>query len=198
MDIIEGNTGLIIIDPLISAETAKAGLDLYFKHRPKKTIVAVIYTHSHIDHYGGVKGIVDETDVNSGKVKIYAPQGFLQEAVSENVYAGNAMSRRSFYMYGTFLPRGEKGQVDAGLGKATSTGTVTLIPPTDEIKQTGETRTIDGVNIVFQMAPHTEAPAEMLMYFPQFKALCAAEDATHTLHNLCTLRGAQVRDAASW
>ncbi|CEG56060.1 alkyl/aryl-sulfatase [Legionella fallonii] len=198
MDIIEGNTGLIIVDPLISAETAKAGLDLYFKHRPKKSVVAVIYTHSHVDHYGGVKGIVNEDDVTKGKVKIYAPKGFLEEAVSENVYAGNAMSRRSFYMYGTFLPRGERGQVDAGLGKTTSTGTVTLIPPTDEIKQTGEIKNIDGIDIVFQMAPHTEAPAEMLMYFPQFKALCAAEDATHTLHNLYTLRGAQVRDAASW
>ena len=198
MDIIEGNTGLIIIDPLISKETAKAGLDLYFKFRPKKPVVAVIYTHSHVDHYGGVKGVVNEDDVKAGKVKIYAPKGFLQAAVSENVYAGNAMGRRALYQYGPLLPRGEKGQVDAGLGKTTSLGEVTLVPPTDEITQTGETKTIDGVDIVFQMAPNTEAPAEMLMYFPQFKALCAAEDATHTLHNLYTLRGAQVRDAAAW
>ena len=198
MDIIEGNTGLIIIDPLISMETAKAALELYFKYRPQKPIVAVIYTHSHVDHYGGVKGVVNEADVTSGKVKIYAPKDFLQEAVSENVYAGNAMSRRSLYMYGSLLPRNDKGQVDAGLGKATSLGTVTLIPPTDEISQTGETKNIDGIDIVFQMAPHTEAPAEMLMYFPQFKALCTAEDATHTMHNLYTLRGAQVRDVASW
>lgn len=198
MDIIEGDTGLIIVDPLISAETAKAGLNLYFQYRPKKPVLVVIYTHSHVDHYGGVKGVVTEEDVKSGKVKIYAPQGFLQEAVSENVYAGNAMGRRAFYQYGALLPRGEKGQVDAGLGKTTSVGTVTLIPPTDEIQKTGEKKTIDGVDIIFQMAPHTEAPAEMIMYFPQFKALCTAEDATHTLHNLYTLRGAQVRDAAAW
>lgn len=198
MDIIEGDTGLIIVDPLISTETARAALDLYYQHRPKKPVVAVIYTHSHVDHYGGVKGVVNESDVTSGKVHIYAPKGFLEAAISENIYAGNAMGRRAFYMYGPALPRGEKGQVDAGLGKTTSIGDVTLIPPTDDITHTGETKTIDGVDIVFQMAPNTEAPAEMLMYFPQFKALCAAEDATHNLHNLYTLRGAQVRDAAAW
>ncbi len=198
MDIIEGNTGLIIIDPLVSKETAKAALDLYYKYRPKKPVVAVIYTHSHVDHYGGVKGVVSENDVKSGKVKILAPEGFLESAVSENVYAGNAMGRRALYMYGALLPKGEKGQVDGALGKTVSLGEVTLIPPTDIITKTGETRTIDGVQIVFQMAPNTEAPAEMLMYFPQFKALCSAEDAVHTLHNLYTLRGAQVRDASAW
>ncbi|MBV8802361.1 MAG: MBL fold metallo-hydrolase, partial [Gammaproteobacteria bacterium] len=198
MDIIEGNTGLIIIDPLISKETAKAALDLYYQHRPKKPVIAVIYTHSHVDHYGGVKGVVNEEDVNNGKVKIYAPKGFLEAAISENVYAGNAMSRRSLYQYGPILPRDPKGQVDAGLGKTTSLGEVTLIPPTDEISQTGETKSIDGIEIIFQMAPHTEAPTEMIMFFPQFHALCAAEDATHTLHNLYTLRGAEVRDAAAW
>lgn len=198
MDIIEGDTGIIIIDPLISAETAKAALDLYYQHRPKKPVVAVIYTHSHVDHYGGVKGVVSEADVQSGKVKIIAPEGFLQSAISENVYAGNAMSRRSIYMYGALLPKGETGQVDGGLGKNVSLGTITLIPPTDTITTTGETQTIDGVQIVFLMAPNTEAPAEMLMYFPQFHALCVAEDATHNLHNLYTLRGAQIRDAMAW
>lgn len=198
MSIIEGDTGIIVIDPLITTETAKAGLDLYYKHRPKKPVVAVIYTHSHIDHYGGVKGVVSEEEVNSGKVEILAPDDFLQEAVSENVYAGNAMSRRALYMYGALLPKGMKGQVDGGLGKSTSIGTVTLIPPTDIIKNTGEKRVVDGVEMEFQMAPGTEAPAEMLIYFPQFKALLAAEDATHTLHNLYTLRGAQVRDASKW
>ncbi|KAB2835385.1 MAG: MBL fold metallo-hydrolase [Candidatus Dadabacteria bacterium] len=198
MSIIEGDTGLIIVDPLISTETAKAGLDLYYQHRPKKPVVAVIYTHSHVDHYGGVKGVVNEADVNGGKVKILAPDGFLEEAVSENVYAGNAMSRRAIYMYGALLPKGVDGQVDGGLGKTGSMGTVTLIPPTDLIKTTGEKRTVDGVEMEFQMAPGTEAPAEMLTYFPQFKALLAAEDATHTLHNLYTLRGAQVRDASKW
>lgn len=198
MSIIEGDTGIIIVDPLTSTETAKAGLDLYYQHRPKKPVVAVMYTHSHIDHYGGVRGVISEEDVNSGKVKILAPEGFLEEAVSENVYAGNAMSRRALYMYGALLPRGVNGQVDGGLGKTASIGTVTLIPPTDIIKTTGEKRVVDGVEMEFQMAPGTEAPAEMLTYFPQFKALLAAEDATHTLHNLYTLRGAQVRDASKW
>ncbi|WP_321789615.1 alkyl/aryl-sulfatase [Paraburkholderia sp. J94] len=198
MTIVETNNGIIVIDPLISTEVAKAGLDLYYQHRPKKPVVAVIYTHSHVDHYGGVKGVVNEADVKSGKVKIYAPDGFLEEAVSENVFAGNAMSRRAIYMYGSLLPRSDKGQIDGGLGKTTSNGTVTLIPPTDIIKKTGEKRTIDGLDVVFQMAPGTEAPAEMLFYFPKYHALCAAEDATHTLHNLYTLRGAQVRDANKW
>jgi alkyl sulfatase BDS1-like metallo-beta-lactamase superfamily hydrolase len=198
MDIIEGKTGLIIIDPLVSKETAKAALELYWQHRPKKPVIAVIYTHSHVDHYGGVKGVVSEADVKAGKVKIIAPEGFLAHAISENVYAGNAMSRRSVYMYGAFLPKGVKGQVDGALGKTTSLGEITLIPPTDSIKKTGEKRTIDGVEMIFQMAPNTEAPAEMLIYFPQFKALCAAEDANHTMHNVYTLRGAEVRNAAAW
>lgn len=198
MSIIEGTNGLIIIDPLTATETAKAGLELYYKHRPKKPVAAVIYTHSHIDHYGGVKGVVSEADVKNGKVKILAPEHFLAEAVAENVYAGNAMGRRAVYMYGALLPRSEKGQVDGGLGKTVSVGTVTLIAPTDEIRKTGEKRTIAGVEMEFQMAPHTEAPAEMLVIFPKHKAICAAEDVTHTLHNLYTLRGAQVRDPVSW
>lgn len=197
MDIIEGKKGLIIIDVLTNKETAKAALDLYFAHRPKKPIVAIIYTHSHVDHFGGVRGIVSPEDLKSGKVKIIAPEGFLEAAVSENIYAGNAMSRRAIYMYGALLPKGEKGQVDGALGKTVPTGEVTLIAPTETIKK-NETRVIDGVKIEFHLAPNTEAPAEMLLYFPQFKALCAAEDATHTLHNLYTLRGAQVRDAAAW
>lgn len=198
MTIIEGDTGLIIFDPLVTKEVAKAGLDLYYAHRPKKPVVAVLYTHSHADHYGGVKGVTTQEDVDSGKVAVLAPNGFLEEAVSENIYAGNAMGRRTQYQYGSVLPRGVQGQIDAGLGKTTSFGELTLIPPTDLIKETGETRTVDGVEMVFQMAPHTEAPAEMLIYLPQFKALGAAEDLTHTLHNLYTLRGAQVRDANLW
>jgi len=198
MTIIEGDTGLIIIDPLLSEETAHAALELYYQHRPKKPVVAIIYSHTHADHFGGVEGIVSEADWKAGKVKLYAPDGFMKEVVSENIYAGNAMTRRSEYMFGVFLPKGEKGQVDTGLGKTLSLGTITLLPPTDEIKTTGETRTIDGVQVEFEMAPNTEAPAEMLMYFPQFKALCAAEDAIHTLHNFYTLRGAKTRDAAKW
>lgn len=198
MDIIEGKQGIIIIDPLVSKQTAKAALELYYQYRPKKPVVAVIYTHSHADHYGGVGGITTPQNVASGKVKILAPQGFLEAAVSENVYAGNAMSRRATYMYGALLPKNSMGQIDAGLGKTVSLGKVTLIPPTDIISKTGEKRIIDGVEMVFQMAPNTEAPAEMIIYFPKQRALCMAEDATHTLHNLYTLRGAQVRDAVSW
>ncbi|KJK20292.1 alkyl/aryl-sulfatase [Pseudomonas sp. 2(2015)] len=198
MTIIEGDSGLIIIDPLVTTEVAKAGLDLYYANRPKKPVVAVIYTHSHADHYGGVKGVTTEEDVKAGKVKILAPEGFLDEAVSENVLAGTAMSRRTLYQYGAMLPRNARGQLDAGLGKTTSIGTFTLIPPTDTITRTGETRTVDGVEMEFQMAPGTEAPSEMLIWFPQFKLLNTAEDATHTLHNLYTLRGAQVRNAANW
>ncbi|WP_066731373.1 alkyl/aryl-sulfatase [Cupriavidus sp. D384] len=198
MTLIEGDTGLIVIDPLLTSETARAALDLYYKHRPRKPVVAVIYTHSHVDHFGGVKGIVDEADVKAGRVRILAPEGFMEEAVSENIYAGNAMSRRAQYMYGALLPKGPRGQVDAGLGKTVSLGTITLIAPTDLVAKSGETRTIDGVQMEFQMAPGSEAPAEMLVYFPQWKALCAAEDATHNLHNLYTIRGAQVRDANQW
>jgi alkyl sulfatase BDS1-like metallo-beta-lactamase superfamily hydrolase len=198
MTIIEGKSGLIIIDPLVTSETSKAGLDLYYKNRPKKPVKAVIYSHSHVDHYGGVKGVITEDEVKSGKVKVYAPNGFLEEAVKENVYAGNAMSRRSIYMYGSMLEKGEKGQVDAGLGKTNSIGTIGLIAPTDLIMKTGDSKIIDGVKIEFMMAPGTEAPAEMIMYFPEFKMINSAEDATHTLHNLYTLRGAQVRDAVNW
>lgn len=198
MTIIEGKTGIIIIDPLVTTEVAHAGLELYYQQRTRRPVVAVIYTHSHADHYGGVRGVVDEKEVAAGRVPVLAPAGFLAAAVSENVLAGNAMSRRTLYQYGAMLPRGALGQVDAGLGKTTSLGTFTLIPPTDTITNSGETRTIDGVEMVFQMAPDTEAPAEMLIWLPQFKVLDTAEDATHTLHNLYTLRGAQVRDASAW
>lgn len=198
MTIVEGDDGIIVIDVLVTKEAARAALDLYYQHRPKKPVLAVIYTHSHADHYGGVKGVVDEADVKSGKVKILAPEGFLAEAVSENVFAGNAMGRRTLYQYGAFLPASPRGQVDAGLGKTTSFGSLGLIAPTDTISKTGETRTIGGVQFEFQMAPGTEAPSEMLIYMPQFKVLDTAEDTTHTLHNLYTLRGAQVRDASNW
>jgi alkyl sulfatase BDS1-like metallo-beta-lactamase superfamily hydrolase len=200
MTIVEGDTGLIVIDPLVSKETAQAALDLYYAHRPRRPVVAVIYTHSHVDHYGGVKGVVSEEDVQAGRVRIYAPEGFLRAAVSENVFAGTAMSRRATYMYGALLRRGEQGQVDAGLGKTNSLGATTLISPTDgdTIADAEEARVIDGVEIEFLLAPETEAPAEMLFYFPQFRALCAAEDLTRNLHNLYTLRGAEVRNAAAW
>ncbi|WP_235865791.1 alkyl/aryl-sulfatase [Pseudovibrio exalbescens] len=195
---IEGDTGIIVVDPLISAETAKYALDFYFEHRPQKPIVAVIYTHSHVDHYGGVRGIVDEADVKSGKVKIFAPDGFLEHAVAENVMAGNAMSRRASYMYGNLLPRTPQGQVGAGLGPTTSTGTITLIPPTDVIKETGETHQVDGLTLRFLMAPDSEAPSEMFFYISELNALCTAEDAVHTLHNTYSLRGAKIRNPLAW
>jgi alkyl sulfatase BDS1-like metallo-beta-lactamase superfamily hydrolase len=198
MTIVEGDSGLIVIDPLLARESAKAALELYFQNRPRKPIVAVIYTHSHVDHFGGVKGIIDEADVRAGKVKIFAPDHFMDYAVSENVIAGNAMSRRSWYMYGVFLPPGERGKVDSGLGKQVASGTITLIPPTDIIGKEYETHTIDGVEIEFHLVPNTEAPAEMIMYFPQLRVLNAAEIATHNMHNLYTLRGAEVRDARIW
>jgi len=196
--IIEGDTGLIVIDPLISSQTAKAALDLYRQHRGSKPVVAVIYSHSHADHFGGVRGVVDEADVKSGKVKIFAPSGFMEHAVSENVIAGNAMSRRAQYMYGALLPVSEKGQVDTGLGKGISTGSITLIAPTDSIDKPLDKRVIDGVEIVFQLTPGTEAPSEMNMYFPQFRMLNIAENVTHNMHNLYTLRGAAIRDAVAW
>ncbi len=198
MTVVEGDTGIILIDVMVTREAARAALELYFQHRPTKPVVAVIYTHSHADHYGGVRGVIDEADVKSGKVKVLAPAGFLQEAVAENIFAGNAMGRRSLYQYGALLPPSPRGQVDAGLGKTTSAGNLGLIPPSDTVEKTGDTRTIDGVQFEFQMAPGTEAPSEMLIYMPQFKVLDTAEDTTHTLHNLYTLRGAQVRDAANW
>lgn len=198
LSIIEGDTGLIVIDPLISTECAAAAMDLYYQHRGRKPVVAVIYSHSHVDHFGGVKGVISEDDVAAGTVQILAPIGFMEYAISENVFAGTAMSRRAQYQYGVFLPKSARGQVDLGLGKAVSTGTGSLIAPTDIIAEPHATRTIDGVEIEFQLTPGTEAPAEMNFYFPQFRALCVAENATHTLHNLLTLRGAEVRDPKAW
>ncbi|MCV7410596.1 alkyl/aryl-sulfatase [Mycobacterium florentinum] len=196
---IEGDTGIIVIDPLVSTEVAAAALDLYRTHRgADRAVVAVIYTHSHVDHFGGVLGVTSQADVDAGKVAVLAPEGFTAHAVQENVYAGPAMTRRATYMYGTLLERGPRGQVGCGLGQSPSTGEVAIIVPTIDIRETGETHTIDGVEIEFQMAPGTEAPAEMHFYFPRFRALCMAENATHNLHNLLTLRGALVRDPHAW
>ncbi|MFJ4657079.1 alkyl/aryl-sulfatase [Nocardia sp. NPDC088792] len=198
MTIIEGDTGVIVIDPLISAETAKAGLDLYFAHREQRPVTGMIYTHSHVDHFGGAMGVMTAEDAASGRIPVIAPAGFLEHAVAENVYAGTAMTRRATYMYGAVLPRGPKGQVTAGLGQTTSTGTVTLIAPTVDITETEQELTVDGVRIVFQITPGTEAPSEMNFFFPDMRALCMAENATHNLHNLLTLRGALVRDPHVW
>jgi len=198
MTIIEGKKGVTVIDPMISVETAKVGMDLYYDHRGKKPVIAVIYTHSHVDHYGGVRGVTTQADVDSGKTKILAPINFLDHAVAENVMAGTAMGRRASYVYGNLLPSSAKGQVGAGLGTTTSAGTVTLIPPTDIISKTGETRVIDGLSYEFLWAPGTEAPTEMLFYIKERKALNGAEDATHTLHNTYSLRGAKIREPLPW
>ena len=198
LTIVEGDTGLIVFDPLITTEAARWALELYFAHRPRKPVVAVVHSHSHVDHFGGVKGVVSEDDVAAGKVKIVAPAGFLEAAVAENVLAGNAMSRRASYMYGNLLPPDPKGQVGAGLGMTTSVGTITLIPPTDEITETGQRMTIDGLTFEFLLAPDTEAPAEMHWFIEELGALTAAENCCHTLHNTYTLRGAAIRDPQAW
>ena len=195
---VETDNGIIVIDPLVSTETAAAALALYRQHRGERTVVAVIYTHSHVDHFGGVLGVTTQADVDAGRVAVLAPEGFTEHAVQENVYAGTAMARRAGYMYGASLERGPRGQVGCGLGQTPSTGEVAIIVPTIDITSTGETHTIDGVEIEFQMAPGTEAPAEMHFHFPKFRALCMAENATHNLHNLLTLRGALVRDPHGW
>ncbi|WP_373113921.1 alkyl/aryl-sulfatase [Xanthomonas citri] len=201
MTIIETATGLVVIDPLVSKEMAKAALDLYRANVGRLPVKAVIYSHSHVDHYGGVKGVVDEREVQQGSVRIYAPAGFMEHAVSENVYAGNAMTRRAQYMYGALLPKSAQGQVGAGLGKTTSRGTVGLIAPTNIIgsgTQAVESVMIDGLQFDFQLTPGTEAPAEMNFYVPKYRALGIAENATRTQHNVLTIRGAQVRDPKVW
>ncbi|WP_282204601.1 alkyl/aryl-sulfatase [Kitasatospora fiedleri] len=194
MTIVEGERGVLVVDPLISAQTAAAGLALYRAHRGDRPVTAVLYTHSHIDHFGGVRGVVPD----GAEVPVLAPEGFLEHAVSENVYAGTAMGRRAAYMYGAALPKGPRGQVGAGLGQTTSTGAAGLIPPTLDITRTGQEEVVDGIRMVFQLTPGTEAPAELNIFFPDHAALCMAENATHNLHNLLTLRGAQVRDPHVW
>ncbi len=198
MSVIEGDTGVIVIDPLISKETAAAAWALYCEHRGERPVLGMIYTHSHIDHFGGVKGIISDDDIASGRCAVIAPEGFMEAAVAENVFAGVAMGRRAGYMYGAALAKGPDGQIGSGLGQTTSTGEPTLIAPTIDITTTGEELTIDGVRIQFQVTPGTEAPAEMNFYFPDRKALCTAENTSHTLHNILTLRGAVVRDARTW
>jgi alkyl sulfatase BDS1-like metallo-beta-lactamase superfamily hydrolase len=194
MTLVESDNGVIIIDPLVSAECAAAAVALYRAHRGERQVTGVIYTHSHVDHFGGVLGVVDADTT----VPVIAPEHFMEHAVSENVYAGIAMLRRGVYYSGTPLPVGAQGRVGMGLGAAASTGTVGLIAPTLDITRTGQEETIDGVRIIFQMTPHTEAPAEMNFHFPDHRALCLAENATRNLHNLLTLRGAEVRDARAW
>lgn len=196
MTLVEGERGVVVIDPLLSAETAAAGLALYREHRGDRPVTGLIYTHSHGDHFGGSRGVLPRGTEDG--VPILAPAGFLEHAVSENVYAGNAMTRRAIFMYGDRLPKSPEGQISAGLGMTTSNGTITLIPPTHDITETGQEETVDGVRIVFQLTPGTEAPAEMNFLLPDHRALCLAENATHNMHNILTLRGAVVRDSRIW
>ena len=194
----EGERGVVVLDPLISSEVAAAALRLYRDHRGERPVTAVIYSHSHIDHFGGVRGVLDPADAASGRVPVLAPEGFLEHAAGENVMTGPAMARRASYMYGTVLPKGPAGQIGCGLGQATSTGSVGLIAPTLEITRTGQEEVLDGIRFVFQLTPGTEAPAEMNFHLPDLGVLCVPENAGHTLHNVLTLRGALVRDPSAW
>lgn len=198
MHVVEGEEGIIVIDPLISAETAAAALAFYREHRGDRPVTGLLYTHSHIDHFGGAVGIVSPAEVAERGIPVLAPEGFLHHAVSENVYAGTAMGRRAGYMYGARLQRGPDGGIGSGLGQTTSLGTLTLIPPNREVTHTGQEETVDGVRMTFQLTPGTEAPAEMNFHFPAQQVLCIAENATHTMHNVLTLRGALVRDPQVW
>ncbi|WP_067855792.1 alkyl/aryl-sulfatase [Nocardia shimofusensis] len=195
MTLVEGREGVVVIDPLLSVETAAAALDLYRTHRGDRPVTGMIYTHSHVDHFGGSRAVVP---AGHPEIPILAPAGFLEHAVSENVYAGTAMARRAVFMYGAGLAKAPDGQIGCGLGMTNSLGRVTLIPPTVDITHTGQQEEIDGVRMVFQPTPGTEAPAEMNFLFPDLRALCMAENATHNMHNVLTLRGALVRDARVW
>ncbi len=209
LTLIKGDTGWIVFDPLMSAECSKAAMELVNKNLGSFPVVAVIISHPHVDHYGGISGVMsaDQTadssltlkeQLESKKIPIIVPEDFTEHAVSENVYSGKAMGRRANYQYGVFLEPSETGKVAMGIGMGQSTGTVSFFTPTYEIKSTGETYTIDGVEMEFQMTPGTEAPAEMNVWVPEMNALWVAENCTATLHNLYTLRGAQVRDGSAW
>lgn len=198
MSIIEGETGRILVDPLTSVENARAALDLVNRELGERPITGIILTHSHIDHFGGLAAVIDIELIESGEVPVIAPAGFLEEAVSENVMAGVVMGRRAAYMYGTALPRSPRGHVGSGLGKHPSMGRYTIAEPNVWVTETGQELELDGVRMVFQYAPHTEAPAELTLFLPDFNAWCGAEIVSRTMHNLYTLRGAQVRDALAW
>jgi alkyl sulfatase BDS1-like metallo-beta-lactamase superfamily hydrolase len=193
MTIVEAREGVIVIDPLTSSECAAAALALYCKFRGKRKVTGMIFSHPHIDHFGGAQGILPDEPI-----MIIAPEGFMEEALSEKIFAGESMRRRAAYMYGNQIPKGPEGQIGCGLGMIVSRGSNSLIPPNVLIKETGEERVVDGVRMIFQVVPETEAPAEINFYFPDIQALYIAECATHCLHNIITLRGALVRDAKKW
>jgi alkyl sulfatase BDS1-like metallo-beta-lactamase superfamily hydrolase len=198
MTVIKGQTGWILIDPLTSPDAAAAALDLVNGQLGVRPVTGVVYSHSHADHFGGVRGVVAEADVKAGKVAIIAPDQFVEEAASENIMAGSAMGRRANYQFGLGLKPGPQGQMGSGIGKGIAGGASTLIAPTDSIRKTGDTRVVDGVTLEFQMVPETEAPAEMNVYIASARTFLAAEIATCSLHNILTPRGAKVRDALAW
>lgn len=198
MTLIRGDSGWIVVDPLLSKETSRAAFDLAQRTLGARPVKTILFTHSHGDHFGGVRGIVSNEDIASGRVRIIAPEGFAEAAISENVLAGNYMGRRAVFQFGNDLEAGPAGIVDSGIGKTLSSGTIGFLAPTETVKSTGERLVIDGIEFVFINAPETEAPAEFMFYLPQKKALCTAELATSTMHNVLTLRGAEARDALSW
>ena len=198
MHVVEGREGIVVIDPLVSVESAAAALALYREHRGKRPVTGLVYTHSHVDHFGGAKGVLSDEEIEARRIPVLAPAGFLHHAVSENVFAGTAMARRAAYMYGALLERGPRGQVGSGLGQTTSLGTITLIPPNLDVVETGQEETVDGVRMSFQLTPGTEAPAEMNIHFPDARALCIADNAARAMHNILTPRGALVRDPRIW
>jgi len=198
MTLIEGQNGWIVIDPLTTMETASKAIAFARKHLPSKPIAAIVYTHSHIDHYGGVLGVISAEDAAKAQIPVVAPRGFMAEATSENIIAGIAMGRRAEYQFGRNLPASERGYVDTGLGKRTPFGNFSILAPTDIVAHTPQEMTIDGVRFVFQYTPESEAPAEMTFYLPDFKTYCGAEIVSRNMHNVYTLRGAKVRDALKW
>jgi alkyl sulfatase BDS1-like metallo-beta-lactamase superfamily hydrolase len=198
MTLIEGDTGVTVVDTLTSIEGARAAIELYFKHRGKRPVAAVIFTHTHTDHWGGARGVLDDATLEGGKVPIIAPNLFMEHAVSENIIAGPAMLRRAQYQFGPLLAKGPRGQVDCGLGKSMAAGAVALLRPTDLIMETGDKRNIDGIEFEFQMAPNSEAPAEMHFFILRYRLLNLAENCMHNFHNLLPFRGADVRDALAW
>lgn len=195
---LRGETGWLVIDPLTTEATARAGYELVTEHLGQRPVVAVIYTHSHADHFGGVLGVTTQADVDAGRCMVIAPEHFLEETVGENVIAGPAMGRRALFQFGPLLPADPRAHVDCGLGNSIPLGSSGLIAPTHDITRTGEEMVIDGIKVVFQLTPETEAPAEMNFYFPDLKALCMAENCSHTMHNLIPIRGALVRNALNW
>ena len=198
MTLIEGDTGWIIVDPLTATETVRAAMEVVDKHFGKRPVKAILSTHSHVDHFGGIRALANEEDLASGKIRFVAPAGFVEEAASENVIAGNAMGRRATYMFGNLLPPTAQGNIDSGLGKGVAFGTISLLTPTDVITATGQKLVLDGVTFEFQNVPGAEAPAEFIFYLPEFNALCLAEEVNAVMHNLYTPRGAKTRDALIW